>query len=308
MGLLFVFLDGVGLGPAGDHNPLARHPTPRLQALLSGPLTLEHVGQEDGVVLQALDATLGIPGLPQSATGQTSLFTGANAAVLVGGHLSAHPGPRLRDLIAARSLLKRAVARGYRATFANGYSAWYWQRVEAGEQRHSASTLTALAAGLPLRTEADVREGQALFWDVTHAFVRTWVPEVPPRTPEEAAQILLGLTRQHDLVLYESFLWDLAGHGRVPLPEADAVALLDGLLGALAEGLGPGDTLMVTSDHGNFEDARRRIHTANPVPLLAVGASSACFQEVGSLVEVAGAVLRALEACPPQRNGAGGAP
>ncbi|MGQ9567137.1 MAG: metalloenzyme [Anaerolineae bacterium] len=306
MGLLFVFLDGVGLGPAGDHNPLARESAPYLQDLLSGPLTLEHVGQRDGVILRALDATLGIPGLPQSATGQTTLFTGANAAALVGGHLSAYPGPRLRDLIAARSLLKRAVARGYRATFANGFSAWYWQRLEAGELRHSASTLTALAAGLPLRTEADVREGQALFWDVTHAYVRTWVPGVPPRTPAEAAQVLLRLARRHDLVLFESFLWDLVGHRRVPLPEADAVALLDQFLGALAEGLGPGDTLVVTSDHGNFEDARRRIHTENPVPLLAMGAASGCFREVGSLVEVAGAILRALEACPPQGSGAGG--
>ena len=306
MGLLFVFLDGVGLGPAGDHNPLARQPAPRLRSLLSGPLTVEQVGQRDGVVLRALDATLGVPGLPQSATGQTSLFTGANAAALVGGHLPAYPGPRLRDLIAARSLLKRAVARGYRATFANGFSAWYWQRVEAGELRHSASTLTTMAAGLPFRTEADVQEGQALFWDVTHAFVRSWVPGVPPRTPAEAAQVLLGLARQYDLVLFESFLWDLVGHGRVPLPEADAVLLLDQFLGALVEGLGPGDTLVVTSDHGNFEDARRRIHTVNPVPLLAVGAVSGCFREAGSIVEVAGAVLRALEACPPQGNGAGG--
>lgn len=306
MGLLFVFLDGVGLGPAGDHNPLARNPAPHLRALLSGPLTLEHVSQEDGVVLRALDATLGMPGLPQSATGQTSLFTGANAAALVGGHLPGHPGPRLRDLIAGQSILKRAVDRGYRATFANGYSAWYWQRAEAGELRHSASTLTTMAAGLPFRTEVDVQKGQALFWDVTHAFVRAWVPEVPSRTPDQAAQVLLGLARQYDLVLYESFLWDLVGHRRLPLPEAEAVALLDEFLGTLAEGLESGDTLVVSSDHGNFEDARRRIHTTNPVPLLAMGAASDCFHEVGSIVDVAGAILRALGTRPPRNRATGG--
>ncbi|MBC7224610.1 MAG: metalloenzyme, partial [Anaerolineae bacterium] len=183
MGLLFVFLDGVGLGPAEEHNPFWRYPTPHLRSLLSGALTQERVGQANGAVLRAVDATLGVPGLPQSATGQTTLFTGVNAAALVGGHLSAYPGPRLQETIAAHSLLKRAVAKGHRATFANGFSAWYWRRVEAGELRHSASTLTNMAAGLPFRTEDDVMEGRALFWDVTHAFVRTWVPQVPRRTP-----------------------------------------------------------------------------------------------------------------------------
>lgn len=301
-----MFLDGVGLGSAEEHNPFWRHPTPHLRSLLSGPLTQERVGQANGVVLRALDATLGVPGLPQSATGQTTLFTGVNAAALMGGHLSAYPGPRLQEVIAAHSLLKRAVARGYRATFANGFSAWYWRRVEAGELRHSASTLTNIAAGLPFRTEDDVMEGKALFWDVTHTLVRNWVPRAPRRTPAEAAQVLLGLARQHDLVLFETFLLDLAGHRRVPLSEAEAVLLLDEFLGALAKGLGPRDTLLVTSDHGNFEDNRRRIHTTNPVPLLAVGAAGRCFRHVGSIVEVAETILKALEEGRAGDGAAGG--
>jgi len=40
MSLIFIFLDGVGLAPAGPDNPLASADTPSLRALLGGPLTI----------------------------------------------------------------------------------------------------------------------------------------------------------------------------------------------------------------------------------------------------------------------------
>ena len=65
-----------------------------------------------------IDAALGIEGLPQSATGQTALFTGVNALQLVGMHISAFPTQDLRDTIAEHSFLKRAHEAGYHVTFA----------------------------------------------------------------------------------------------------------------------------------------------------------------------------------------------
>ena len=38
--ILFIFVDGVGLGPAGPDNPLSQVPMPRLGELLGGPLVL----------------------------------------------------------------------------------------------------------------------------------------------------------------------------------------------------------------------------------------------------------------------------
>ncbi|MGQ9585241.1 MAG: metalloenzyme [Anaerolineae bacterium] len=300
MGLFFVFLDGVGLGPAGEENPFWRFPTPRLRRLLGEALVQEGIHQEANLLLWPLDAGLETPGLPQSATGQTSLFTGINAAALVGGHLPAFPSPRLQEVIATHSLLKRAVEQGCRATFANAYSSLYWQRVKTGELRHSASTLSNLAAGLPFRNEADVAQGQALFWDITHTFVRTWLPEVRQWEPEQAAEVLLGLGEQQDLVMFESFLTDLVGHRRLPLADEEVVAILDEFLGTLAEGLSPGDTLVVTSDHGNFEDTRTKTHTRNPVPLLAIGANCRAFRNLESILDVAGAILQALNGAGPE--------
>ena len=87
--VVFVFIDGVGLAPASSDNPLARHSTPTIDDLLGGSLTLERRRLGEKVLLGALDATLGVEGLPQSATGQTALFTGVNAAAEVGNPSSA---------------------------------------------------------------------------------------------------------------------------------------------------------------------------------------------------------------------------
>ncbi len=51
MPVLFVFVDGLGIGPPGPHNPFS--------ALEEGP----------PFRFLAADASLGVPGLPQSATG-----------------------------------------------------------------------------------------------------------------------------------------------------------------------------------------------------------------------------------------------
>src|SRR3954468_19175091 len=86
MSLFFIFLDGVGLAPAGPDNPLADADMPAITALLGGPLAAGRAQAHDRLLLRGIDATLGIPGLPQSGTGQTALFTGVNAAALHGRH------------------------------------------------------------------------------------------------------------------------------------------------------------------------------------------------------------------------------
>ena len=106
--ILFIFVDGVGLAPSGTDNPLSQVPMPYLDELLGGPMVLsgdqsDSVGgrshailAHNGLVLRAVDACLGVPGLPQSATGQTALFTGVNAPALVGDHITAFPTQRLK--------------------------------------------------------------------------------------------------------------------------------------------------------------------------------------------------------------------
>src|SRR5262249_12288005 len=159
-------VDGVGLAPTGPTNPLAVLPTPTLRALLCGPLTLEAVQERDGLLLAPLDASLGVSGKPQSATGQTALFTGRNRAALLGHHATAFPGPRLRALLAEHSIFRRAAEAGRSITFANPFPASYWRALDEGKRRVSASTLAFRAAGARFRDLDDLRRGAAVSWDV----------------------------------------------------------------------------------------------------------------------------------------------
>jgi len=294
---LLLFVDGVGLAPESESNPFARHRMPAVERLLGGPLTAERSGSAgDGVALAALDATLGVPGLPQSATGQTALFTGRNAPAELGRHVSAFPGPRLAALLAEHSVLRRAARAGHEVTFANPYSRRYFDEVEAGRRKHSATTLAALAAGIRLRDLADLASGRACAWDVRRDRFRAYAPEVEPVPAEEAGRQLVEIAEDHELTLWETFMTDLAGHRRWGWTAEEALERLDGLLEGVLEHRSANLTLLLTSDHGNLEDDGHRSHTRNPVPLLAVGPEAARFAGLGRLDEVAPRLLEGLDA------------
>lgn len=298
----FVFLDGVGLGPATAANPLASAPMPTLQSLLDHPLVASPAIERPHLLFRPIDARLGVDGLPQSATGQTSLFTGVNAAQAVGRHLAAFPTAALREIIAHHSVLKRVAENGGRATFANAYSPQYWELVRQRRLRHSATTWTNMAAGLRFRDLNDLRQGQAVYWDITHSIMhQRGIAEVPLIEPEEAGRRLARLTAEHDLVLYESFLPDLVGHRRLNMAPEVAMALIDRFLGGLLANLPNDATLLLSSDHGNIEDMSTKAHTYNPVPLLAVGPDAAAFAEAQAITDVTPAILRLLNGrchCP----------
>lgn len=301
--VIFVFLDGVGLGPADESNPLWSADTPALHRLLGGPMVagvkVSDRGGDVPVFFRGIDATLGVPGLPQSGTGQTALFTGVNAAQVAGTHVFAFPTERLRQVIAEHSILKRAVERGQRATLANAYSDGYWSWVQEKRRgRHSATTLTNMAAGLPFRTFEDLLRGRAVYWDITHELAReSFYPDLEPVPATEAGRRLAYLGSEYNLVLYESFITDLAGHRRLPVPPDWTLSRVDGLLGGLVEERPPHSTIVLCSDHGNLEDSGFKGHTANPVPLLVVGpgAADSVWDGVQAITDVPGAILGWLD-------------
>ena len=317
--ILYIFFDGVGLGPDSDDNPLASARTPNLRAVLGRPLIAGEEIVRDGFLFRGIDATMGVDGLPQSATGQTALFTGINAAQAVGMHVATYPTRPLRELIAQHSLFKRAVEAGRRVTFANPFHAVYWQAVEEGRARLSATTLAIKASGVPFRDLTDLERGEAVFWDITHEIARLgrpprrtrasrdgdppraareYVLPLPPITPGEAGRRLAALAAAHDLTLYESFLTDLAGHRRLPIAPESIIETIDAFFGAVLVHRALDTTLVLTSDHGNLETRSFKGHTVNPVPLLVSGPTAEHFHAVREITEVAPAILRAL-GCDP---------
>src|SRR5262245_56098703 len=90
--ILLIFIDGVGFGTRGAHNPLDGLNSEFFSIFQGEDVRLPFDGH-----LAVTDARLGVDGLPQSATGQTTILTGVNAARLIGRHLHGYPSPRLKQ-------------------------------------------------------------------------------------------------------------------------------------------------------------------------------------------------------------------
>ena len=256
--LLFLFIDGVGVGlPDAGRNPLFAAGSKSL-GYYQG--TKPEVPRAGKIILT--DATLGVDGVPQSATGQTTLFTGVNAAAVLGRHLSGFPSPRLKMLL-KDSIFSRARKHGLTVSFANAYRPEFFTEPT---DRISATTCAFQEAEIPLRSFEDLRQGNALSHEFTRSFIRSKGYAFDLISPLEAASHLLKIFRQCDLLLYEFFMTDVVGHTQ-SMP--DALQLLEKLetfLMAVIEGVDPAsESLLITSDHGNFEDLSSRSHTLNPV-------------------------------------------
>jgi 2,3-bisphosphoglycerate-independent phosphoglycerate mutase len=294
--VVFVFLDGVGLGPAGDYNPFSSAHLPAIQHILDAPLIAGAEQSRPGLLLTALDALLGVEGIPQSATGQVALFTGINVVRQLGYHLPAYPNAGLAEVLHDHSILRQATDRGYRATFANAYSPLYFEMVKREKRRMSATTHSVLGANLPFRGLEDLEQGQAVYWDLTNEqLVTRFGMDIPIITPEHAGHNLAGLSRNYDLVLYESFLPDLIGHRRQMDDAIKTLELLDRFLGSLWANVTPDTTVLLCSDHGNIEDLSRACHSTNPVPLLVKGPGAVLFEHARSLIDVATPIVTLLE-------------
>ena len=294
--LLFIFLDGVGLGPDDPaSNPFAVERTPQLAELLGGPLvdTLQ-ARTLPGLTVKGIDATLDTPGLPQSATGQASLLTGSNAARVMGGHYGPWPGPTLRRMLDEGNLFSRVGGAGLSAIIANAYPPGYFRALEQGRSRTNAPVHAALQAGVSLRGLADFEAGDAVGADLTGALLRRSHPELRSVSAAETGSALRQLALRHDFTFFDFWLSDHVGHRG---SFADAAMLVRQLGEFLAEALpdrNDGLTVLVTSDHGNLEDKTVRTHTRAPVPLLASGPGAAGFAGVTDLTGVAPVIGRLL--------------
>jgi 2,3-bisphosphoglycerate-independent phosphoglycerate mutase len=294
--LLLLFVDGLGLGEDDPAvNPVVRASTPVLRGLAGGPLAGPVPRQTLSAALVPLDACLGVPGLPQSATGQTALLTGRNAPAHIGRHLTAYPTPSLGALLASDGLMGVLRRRGVSVALANAYTPAYFEAVAARRLRYGAITLHALQAGVRLRTVDDLAAGRAVYQDLTNARARDLGAEVPVIAPEDAGANLAGIVGAHAFTIFEFFQTDLAGHRRIE-GAVEIVERLDRFLGGVLAHLDLSTTLVIlTSDHGNVEDARIRAHTTNPVPALLIGAARDMIRErLRAITDVAPACLAVL--------------
>lgn len=288
--VLFVFLDGVGLGPPGTANPLSTTSLPAFATLAGGHAwTAEAPARATPHhVVRPIDATLGVEGLPQSGTGQATLFTGVNCAAVVGRHFGPFPHSATHPVLARENVFHKIQQANGRApaAFANAYPPRFFEHVRR-RRRWTVTTRCCMEADVPIRGLDDLRAGRALTADLTG---HGWAPlghDVLAITEYEAGQQLAALTRAHAFTLYEYFLTDKAGHGRLDRPAADVLGALDRFFQALLDAWDPAnELLLITSDHGNLEALDRKTHTRHPVPLIAYGRGAAHFADATSIADV----------------------
>jgi 2,3-bisphosphoglycerate-independent phosphoglycerate mutase len=300
--VLIFFMDGVGLGDDDpETNPFASARLPHLEALLGEEWYVrgQAARRRERASLVPTDPTLGVPGLPQSATGQATILTGRNVPELIGEHYGPKPNRAVAAQIEAGTLFDDVVRAGGRAALLTPYPHRYFEAIESGRRLLSAVPLAASNAGLALRNAADLRAGRAVSPDFTAGGWREQLgyDDIPVLSAEAAGARIGELAQAHHFSFFEHWPSDRRGH-RGTLEEAVAhLELIDAALGGLlAAWDDERGLLMITSDHGNIEAKDRRQHTANPVPTILVGAGHASLAPlIEDLTGIAPAVRAFLE-------------
>lgn len=276
--VLFLFLDGVGVGSDDPAvNPLVAASLPTLEALLEGhPLTAS-TGRLATAHAQFIptDAQMGIPGRPQSATGQTAILTGINAPARLGEHYGPRPDQRVRDILDEASIFAQLQEKGWSGYFCNAYPQGYFNAVKRGKRLLSAVPYAATVGGQDLLTVDDLRAGRALAADFTNQGWRNDLgyQDMPVYTPQQAGAQLWQLAQSYHFVFFEHWLTDYLGHYRNHAAAVDNFQIFDSFLAGLLEAADLTETMIiVSSDHGNVEDCTDRKHTENPALTLLLGA------------------------------------
>ena len=291
MNVLFIFLDGVGLGEDNpEKNPFVSAYSPTFDNLLSGMKILAKNTPFSSryCTMLSIDAQMGVEGLPQSATGQATLLTGVNFPRLLGYHYGPKPNQEISDYFVSKrpdnlqiemdpksnSIFSRLSNSGKNAGFLNAYPPSYFEAINSRHRNHSVIPLAATSSGIRLFDQNDLILRKALSADITGQGWRDHLNlnNTPIIRPVEAGMLLATLSKGYRFSMFEFWETDVIGH-KQDFSKAHAVIekldrLMEGLINSwdLEE-----DVIIITSDHGNMEDLSIRRHTTNQVPAILIG-------------------------------------
>lgn len=296
MRIVFIFIDGFGIGEHDfTKNPFAH-----------AKIKLFNFFQEDSFpkriifngIVKPIDAQLGIPGIPQSATGQTALFTGVNAAQLLDSHLSGFPNRQLRELLEKHSIHSKLKAMGKRVAFINVYRPIFFKMGPQALLRYlSVTSIANWKADLQFFDLDHLFSEQAIYHDFTNFELIKRDFKVPLFSAEKAGLILARASQNYDFCLYEYFKTDWAGHIQDMDYATRLVVQLERFVKTVLENTNLKKTLVIiTSDHGNIEDLSVKTHTFNAVPLIAWGFNKdELVARSNSLIDITPALLEFFE-------------
>lgn len=295
MAVIFIFIDGIGLGEASEKNPFFVDTYESFQ-ILSGE-NFSHNSENiltNNHIFKPIDANLGVVGLPQSGTGQTTLFTGENASKVIGKHFGPYPHSGIKYLLKEQSIFHAVKEVGKKPYFINAYPPIFFEHAKR-RNRWSCTTLMTQSAEMRLNSTEEVLKGEALTAEIVqNAWRERLNIDLPKIDATEAARRLLNVVPNYALVMYEYYLTDKAGHNQKIEDAQRVLNTLDEFLLHIIKEKRSEDVLVITSDHGNLEDLSTKTHTRNEVPLFVMGEGAETFSEVESLVGVKNGIMKCV--------------
>jgi 2,3-bisphosphoglycerate-independent phosphoglycerate mutase len=297
--VILIFLDGVGIGRKDKTcNPFFAGNFPALLTLFG--CSIPHIRSSRRkrryLSVVPINSTLGIPGLPQSGTGQAALLTGLNAPRIVGRHFGPYLYSSLKPLVREKNIFRLLKDIKKKPYYANAFPRQFLDYIgKAGKT--SAITYAWLSAGYRLLGENAILGGKGLSADMTNERWRSLgYPDMPLITARDGGKRLVNLADGHHFVLYEYFFTDHAGHTRSMEEGVRVLKNVDEFMGGVLDTINTEKMLLVIiSDHGNLEDMSTRSHTRNPVPLVAFGRGHDRFTaHVSKLTDVVPALLNCM--------------
>ena len=288
--VLFIFVDGLGIGACDDRsNPLSFLELAEWEEFGLGSLCGSYRRIEPSHISIQIDANLGVEGLPQSGTGQATLFTGINCAQLIGRHHGPYPHSKTLNALKESNIFARLIAGGVDSSqlaFANAYPQRFFDYVNR-TNRWTVTTRCCLDSGIRIRTIDDVLSGDAVTADLTRTRFRRIEPRAPEITAEQSGIELGRLAMKHTFTLFEYYATDKAGHSQDRNKATYALTELGKAISSACATMNREESLvLLTSDHGNVEDLSTKSHTRNPVPLIARGSGARRFAGTTSILEV----------------------
>lgn len=300
MKTLLLFVDGVGIGKKDKkNNPFFFTKLPVLSGLFGGEIPSirnKHLQSKYATLVPA-DARLGVEGIPQSGTGQTSIFCGVNAARIIGKHFGPYPYSTLRPIISERNIFAALKKRSKKVFFANAYPKQFFEYVASGKMRLSVTTLSCMMAGVPLQKIDDLLDKNALSADITGEGWKKFGYDFNPITTFEAGKRLYKIALKNDFTLYEFFHTDHSGHSMDKKFAATTLLKLDGLMSGLLDDYDKEKLfIIIISDHGNIEDISIKTHTLNPVPVILIGKGKDKYKSgIKNISDVYNLILKILD-------------
>lgn len=309
--VIMIFIDGLGVPLDNlnkDINPLINS---------FNILNYSHImdNGKDFFSFCGLDAIMHVPGLPQSATGQASIYTGLNTQKILNEHILAYPTKKLAKIILENSLFLKLKKINKTTVFLNAYTDSFFSTLKndfgidsddydlnidgfterlSFNHRFSATTLQNLSARNPFYHIDDIKKGRSIFHDidgwvlVKHNILNNMLPE------SLIMDAFFYNLDKFDLILFEYFLTDIYGHKQSLKNALQSLLSLDRLLSLLIDNVGQNTSIIIVSDHGNVEDLSVSTHTNNKAIFGYSNRSDYCGPLPKDLSEVSDYVIRLL--------------